>query len=65
MFKPVDVNDGVEELLLVLESVLRPGSPVVEGTCSHVLPESHQVTANDKKQLTNGGKQFGGVLGHR
>ena len=49
MFKPVDVIDGVEELLSVLESMLRPGSPVVEDMCSHVLPESHQVTANDKK----------------
>ena len=56
MFEPVDVIAGVEELLPVLESVLRPGSPVVEDMCSHVLPESHQVTANDKKQLTNGGK---------
>ena len=65
MFKSVDVIDEVEELLSVLESVLRPGSPVVEDMCSHVLPESHQVTDNDKKQLTNGGKKFGGVLRHR
>ena len=49
MFKPIDVIDGVGELLSVLESVLGRGSPVVEDMCSHVLPESHQVTDNEKK----------------